>query len=121
MENAIATTSPHDTRKILADVIGTDSDFEWYPTTNEIINAIKDDLSSEFDCSYSILDCGAGDGRVLKALSKGKKYAIEKSKPLLNALDRSIFIVGTEFTEQTLLDKKVDVIFSNPPYSEFES
>lgn len=34
-------------------------------------------------------------------------------------MDRSIFIVGTEFDEQTIIDKKVDIVFSNPPYSHY--
>jgi hypothetical protein len=113
------------TPKQLLDIVKTTGqDFEWYPTTPEIIQKIKAALEHEYRLEsrgYSLLDCGAGDGRVLNALAKGRKYAIEKSKPLLNALDRDIFVVGTEFEEQTLLDKKVDVVFSNPPYSVFES
>ena len=96
----------------------TDQDFEWYPTTPQMIDAVKKDFSGDFD-HPSILDCGAGDGRVLQALTDGDRYAIEKSRPLLDAMDRSIFIVGTEFAEQTLIDKKVDLVFCNPPYSEF--
>lgn len=95
-------------------------DFEWYPTTDEIIDTIKQHIGKiNLDQSYSVLDCGAGDGRVLNALATGKKYAIEKSKPLLSSLSRDIFVVGTDFHQQTLMDKSVDVLFSNPPYSEF--
>ena len=68
----------------------------------------------------SLLDCGAGDGRVLDTLMNGLKYAIEKSKILVQSLSKDIFVVGTDFTQNTLIDKKVDVIFSNPPYSEYE-
>ena len=95
-------------------------DFEWYPTTNEIINAIKNDFgyNSNFP---TILDCGAGDGRVLSALTEGKKYAIEKAQPLVERMPSDIFIVGSDFYKQVLIDKKVDVVFSNPPYSEYES
>jgi len=105
-------------------IAGTADDFEWYPTTQEIIDAVtssvQDDIENLLlDDSPSILDCGAGDGRVLNAFKQSKKYAIEKSRPLLDALARNIFVVGTEFQEQTLIDKKVDIIFSNPPYSEF--
>ncbi len=97
-------------------------DFEWYPTTDEIIQTVKSDLVTQnIDGHASILDCGAGDGRVLQALTEGKRYAIEKSKPLLSRLDKSVFVVGTEFAEQTLLDKSVDVVFSNPPYSQYEA
>ena len=99
-----------------------DQDFEWYPTTDEIIQVIKTDAILELDEAFSILDCGAGDGRVLNALTEhGDKYAIEKADPLLQVLSKNIFIVGTDFNEQTLIDKKVDVVFSNPPYSVFEA
>ncbi len=113
---------PLSTSQLLRAVVGTKHDFEWYPTTNEIINAIKKDISlpDRYDCKNpSVLDCGAGDGRVLRALTNGDKYAIEKSRPLIAALDKDIYIVGTEFKEQTLIDKRVDIVFSNPPYSEF--
>jgi len=110
------------TQKMVLSLKNHEQDFEWYPTTKEIINAIKLDYSikNDSDESPSILDCGAGDGRVLVALTSGEKYAIEKSRPLLNSLDKDIFVIGTDFKEQTLIDKKVDIVFSNPPYSEFE-
>lgn len=115
------------TQQLLAELKSCEQDFEWYPTTNEIIKCIKKDYRKDSkgnpykkDDSPSFLDCGAGDGRVLKALTDGKKYAIEKSEPLLNILDKDIFVVGTNFENQTLIDKKVDVVFSNPPYSEYE-
>lgn len=101
-----------------------EQDFEWYPTTPEMLEAIRADMWSVF-CPYnakddkltcSVLDVGAGNGSALKALTQGKKYAIEKSKILLSTLDKDIFVVGTDFTQQTLIDKKVDVVLSNPPY-----
>lgn len=110
-------------KQLVTQVAGTEYDFEWYPTTKEIIQAIKKDIEELDQYSHkspTVLDCGAGDGRVLLSLTKANKYAIEKSKPLLNALDKSIFVVGTEFNEQTLIDKNVDIVFSNPPYSVFE-
>jgi hypothetical protein len=109
---------------LLKQVIETENDFEWYPTTPEIIDTIKNDIGGLIYChgdpSPSVLDCGAGDGRVLDALTVGDKYAIEKSRPLIDALNPDIFIVGTDFLHQTLIDKKVEVVFSNPPYSEYE-
>lgn len=97
-------------------------DFEWYPTTPGMLNIIKKDVEARDDHKApSVLDCGAGDGRALIYLTKGDRYAIEKSYPLIDRMDASISIVGTEFNEQTLIDKKVDVVFCNPPYSEFTS
>ncbi len=95
------------------------SDLEWYPTTGAMLAVIKEDIDKEGDEYPSLLDCGAGDGRALMYLTKGKKYAIEKSQPLLQAMSRDIFIVGTEFMEQTLIDKSIDAIFCNAPYSNF--
>lgn len=100
-------------------------DFEWYPTTKEIIDCVKEDLRKfasvreGSEIRESILDCGAGDGRVLNALTEGSKYAIEMAKPLIEQLSPDIFIVGTDFHRQTLLDKKVNAVFSNPPYRDY--
>ena len=110
---------------LLAKVKEFDQDFEWYPSTDEIINLVKKDVSNyhslnRVNGSLSILDCGAGDGRVLKALScGGNMFAIEKSKPLIDSMGSDIFPVGTDFHQTALIDKKVDIIFCNPPYSEF--
>jgi len=100
-------------------------DFEWYPTSQPMVECIRNDLH-EFACvrkgeeiQVSVLDCGAGDGSLLHSLTNGKKYAIEKAMPLINAMTLDVFIVGTEFHQQTLLDKKVGVVVSNPPFSEF--
>jgi hypothetical protein len=103
-------------------------DFEWYPTTSEIIDVIVKSVVNDREVNhrsysspqFSILDCGAGDGRFLAAFDDAKKYAIEKSRPLLDSLPANVFIVGTDFHEQTLIDKKVDVVFCNPPYTEYE-
>ena len=110
------------TRQLIKHIANTDADLEWYPSTTDIINTVKHDIDNDDSSRWrtpSILDCGAGDGRVLNALTSSKKYAIEKSKPLLNALDRNIIILGTDFHQQTLLDKRVDIVFSNPPFSEY--
>lgn len=118
---------------LLRRVIGSEDDREWYPTTDEIIEAVKNDIDAlsknrkyHFDFEVgvrnpSVLDCGAGDGRVLKALTKGSKYAIEISRPLIDSLSSDIFVVGTNFHEQTLLDKDADLTFCNPPYSQFDT
>jgi hypothetical protein len=95
-------------------------DFQWYPTTWEMINVI---LNRMGDAS-SFLDIGAGDGRVLNSVHtkypNTELYAIEKSPIHIDAFIPEISTIGTEFHEQTLVDKDVDVIFCNPPYSEFE-
>ena len=69
--------APKSTAAMLAHLKQTDSDFEWYPTTTEILNIIKNDIDHLIDERYlesqpSILDCGAGDGRSLMYLTAGK-------------------------------------------------
>lgn len=112
------------THALVKQIKQADQDFEWFPTTPEILEVIKADIDAMvddliLDQNPSILDCGAGDGRSLMFLTKGKRYAIEKSRPLLTAMDRSIFIIGADFHQQTLMDKVTSLCFSNPPFSEF--
>jgi predicted RNA methylase len=114
-----------------------EQDFEFYPTTNEIISIVNKDIHKIRDQknNLSILDIGAGNGNfftVLESLQvkpvkeydrivEFKKYAIEKSKILIDSMPSDVFVIGTDFNRQTLIDKQVDIIFCNPPYSEFES
>lgn len=107
-------------------------DFEWYPTTTEQLDVIKDDILNRFHrqnnryynddkgIQASILDVGAGNGSSLEYLTDGKKFAIEKSEFLIGRMPNDIFVIGTDFDQQTLYTKNVDIIFSNPPYSMFE-
>ncbi len=48
-----------------------------------------------------------------------KYYVMEKSTILLGNLDDESICLGTDFINSTLIDKKVDTIFCNPPYSDF--
>jgi len=108
------------TRAMVATLKEHDEDMEWFPTTDAMIDVIKKHMEEHYaDESPSVLDCGAGDGRVLNALTTGNKYAIEKSTTLLNVLGPDIFVVGTNMHEQTLIDKSVDITYSSPPYSEY--
>lgn len=106
-------------------------DFEFYPTTDEIILKISNDIKYHaYESRYgnrsssSILDIGAGNGKVLLKLEQltdlRELYAIEKAEILRNALDNKIGIVGTDFLEQSLIDKQIDITFCNPPYSVFQ-
>ena len=99
-------------------------DFEFYPTSNEMLACIpKSALDSAMFKRKSVLDIGAGKCNFKKYFeSVGCKfdyYAIEKSEILVNDYDADTVVLGTDFYENTLFDKKVDVIFCNPPYSEF--
>lgn len=107
--------------KLLKELKLKGQDYEFYPTTKEIISCIKQDLNFLYpNQSPSILDVGAGDGRLLTALTHGKKFAIEQSDILISKMDKEIIIVGTDFNQNTLIDKEVDIVISNPIYSQFE-
>lgn len=98
-------------------------DFEWYPTTPRMIGAVSNYISTQAD---SIMDIGAGDGRVLAELAKKcdsmpDLYAIEQSEILIQAQPDNVVPVGTNFYEQNLACLPVDYIFSNPPYKEYEA
>jgi len=95
-------------------------DWEYYPTTPEIIGIIRDSLGTGKQFA-SFLDCGAGNGATLAALTDGKKYAIEKSQILVQAMPADIFVVGCDFHDNTLIDKRVDFVFCNPPYSDYKT
>ncbi|MBY0473737.1 MAG: DUF4942 domain-containing protein [Nitrosomonas sp.] len=115
------------TAHTLAEIQDTNQDFEWYPTTNEIIDEFHNH-AKQFEIK-SLLDIGAGNGKVLNRFKElnttiperdqPECFAIEKSRPLLDSMDMEIGILGTDFWEQSLLDKSVECIFTNPPYSEF--
>jgi hypothetical protein len=106
-------------------------DFEWYPTTDAIINKVANRIMQSMyrgGRSCSILDIGAGDGRVLVKIKQKleadrcdcEAFAIEKSSVHLKEMPKEIVVIGTDFLEQSLLDKDVGYIFCNPPYSEYE-
>lgn len=127
-------------QKLLNDLKNSNQDFELYPTTKEMIYTIMDNC-----CNYdktrselgTVLDIGCGtcnfkkyaqqyiDEHNTKESHKPKAmteyYVIEKSQILINQLDKDTVVLGTDFNKTTLIDKPVDTIFCNPPYSEFEA
>jgi len=96
-------------------------DFEWYPTTNKMIEAVKRCIPNDAD---SLLDIGAGDGRALAELAEKCKhatlYGIEISKILVQSQPQNVVPVGTDLFEQNLSCLAVDYIFCNPPYSQYD-
>lgn len=138
-------------------------DFEFYPTTNEILEAMYWDIKShkknywyndertvknkgynaEFEYqSVSILDIGAGNCKLFDKLLEiseaqtfedrhgnkvcdnmlgiSKYMAIEKSQILISKMPKEVIVVGTDFNENTIIDKPTDIVFCNPPYREYE-
>lgn len=129
-------------------------DFEFYPTTKEMIRCIWEHRRKpwSYGSGYRIesfkdvldIGCGtcnfkrfidelneplikrwdAGNGEERCSYSDcvniGQYYVMEKSRILLDRLDAEIIVLGTDFHQNTLIDKPVGTIFCNPPYSEFE-
>lgn len=105
-------------------------DFEYYPTTNEILEKLAQRLNEEKKDYWdrekeSFLDIGAGTGKVLDFVSKevdtiDHYYAVEKSEINLSNLNSNYQILGVDFHKVTLIDKFADFVFCNPPYSEYE-
>lgn len=122
--------------RTVAELRDAGEDFEWYPTTPEMLQVVARDMKRKHDRHrghLKLLDIGAGDGRALDRLQGMltdserswddiylDKFAIEKSLVHLSNMPKDIVVIGTEFREQTLVDKEVDVVFCNPPYSEYE-
>ena len=102
-------------------------DFEFYPTTSKMISDIVKHIGSYTLEKGKVLDIGAGNGNFFTKLSKIcdttylGKFAIEKSQILINQMPDDIIVVGADFYQQTLIDKDFDLIFCNPPYSEFKT
>lgn len=117
-------------------------DFEFYPTTQEIVDCLAEKIfkrsewREEYACKFrSVLDIGCGDGAFFRKLDATAaqqfnaahgmsmmlpdRYGIEKSIALCELLSDDVVVIGSDFNEQTLIDKKVDLIFCNPPYSDF--
>lgn len=117
-------------KQLISTIKNDNEDFEFYPTTDEIIQKLISDLDLRIkDYSYrgnvsSFLDIGAGNGKVLNVVgskfSNIELYAIEKSEILRNNIDKSIYVIGTNFLEQSLIDKNIGATFCNPPYSQYE-
>lgn len=110
------------TNKIVETLKQQNMDFEFYPTTDEIINAIRQNMP---EYGGSILDIGAGNGVTLQKLTRGEhsqrwtRYALEKNPMLKSLISTDILVIGSDFMENSLFDKKIDVIFCNPPYSDY--
>ena len=113
---------------LVAELRRNGDDYEFYPTTQEIVNAVAPYFGGD------VLDVGCGDGGFFRKydvwsesvgettdrLHISNRFGIERSLTLAARLPEDVFLLGTDFYAQTLIDKKVDCIFSNPPYSDFE-
>lgn len=113
----------------IADLKASNTDFEWYPTTDVMIQSVIKDVKSagSYKKAKTMLDIGAGDGRVLEAfradddLSIYKLLAVEKSPNHVARWSENITFVGGDFYESQVNSNDIDIMFSNPPYSDFEN
>lgn len=95
-------------------------DFEFYPTTDEMLKVVVDDIkANEIHRSPKLLDIGCGNCKILNHLKDCQYMVIEKAKTFIDRLPKQATFIGADFNENTLMDKEVDIIFCNPPYSEF--
>ncbi len=110
----------NETKQLIIELKNNNEDFELYPTTDEILSNIK----IPYDC-HSVLDIGCGTCAFDRYFEKNKPYnkyyVIEKSNILVQRFNEETIVLGSDFNNTTLIDKKVDMIFCNPPYSEFEN
>ena len=112
------------TKDLVAQLKQNGQDFEFYPTTDEMFDVIVNDLKiKEYNRFESVLDIGAGTAHFKDRLAEVKKnftyFAIEKSEILIQNYSSDIVVIGTDFNETTLIDKKSDVVFCNPPYTDY--
>lgn len=106
----------YNVKKTVIELKQAGEDYEFYPTTDRMLEKVKQ-YSIE---NRSILDIGCGNARLKQFFKDSDYYVIEKSKILISKLPSDVFVLGTDFNNCTLIDKKVDMIFCNPPYSEFK-
>lgn len=127
--------------QLITEIKQNNDDFEWFPSTQEIVNKVAQWIAGHGEQTNEILDIGCGNGGFFEKLDKTdyffcseyksknynsklikgyKKYGIEKSFTLTEQLPEDVILLGSDFMTNTLIDKKVGCIFCNPPYSQYE-
>ena len=136
--------------KLIEQLKESGQDFEFYPTTKEMVRTIFEHRRHGYEDSHrgyhitdfgNVLDIGCGTcnfKRFVDELNEPLKeyrgdyvetrkcvginqyYVMEKSRILIDRLPADAIVLGVDFHENTLIDKPVDTIFCNPPYSEYE-
>jgi SAM-dependent methyltransferase len=97
-----------------------DCDNEFYPTTDEILNCIINNLNKRYN---SILDVGCGNGVSLQKLGLRlgardcKLLGIEITSALRGVCSKEITIIGVNFFNMEFDRRNFDLVFCNPPYS----
>ena len=95
-------------------------DFSDLEYTQEKLTISEKEILLENIKNYEKPKSYRNDGERLANRIYFEKYmAIEKSQTLIDNMPNNVFVVGTDFNENTLIDKNADYVFCNPPYSEF--
>jgi hypothetical protein len=110
-------------RSLVAALKESNQDFEYYPTTQEMLDCIRRDMGKGVDQkAYSVLEVGAGTAFAGKFLAGGEKVlAIEKSEILRVSWPCDVIPVGTDFDNLSMIGIRAEVCFCNPPYSAYEA
>jgi hypothetical protein len=122
------------TSELVQTIKTNDQDYEFYPTTDEIIQCVVSKVASRYNDYVNILDVGCGNGKTLEKLGRylsnensglyskhvTKLLGIEKSGALRGVCSSDIAIVGCDFLKSNLSNRKLGLVFCNPPFSEFE-
>lgn len=119
-----------ETTKLVEILKDNNQDHEYYPTTKEMIYPIYRYYMSHLQhkTTTNKLDIGAGTCNFQKYFNEfcTEEYhkikslqVIEKSSILIERLPKDTIVIGTDFDATTLHDKSIDLIFCNPPYSEY--
>ena len=115
--------------KLVEQLKQNNQDFEYYPATPQMLDVVCQDVRIRLQYRYNkVLDIGAGSCGFRKHLAKTLRendsgfqyYAIEKSQILINNFADDVIVLGTDFNETSLIDKDINIVFCNPPYSEFK-
>lgn len=113
-----------ETRDLITELKENNQDFEFYPTSKQMVDVIYSHCERMYPQPRSFLDIGCGTCNFQKYMNESgyklQYYVMEKSKILLDRLPKETIVLGTDFWQNTLIDKNVDAIFCNPPYSEYE-
>ena len=78
------------TQEIVSQLKENGQDFEWYPTTVEMIETVSRKCASIYPgIGFSLLDIGAGDGRVLAMMDANHRRMTKSRRDFRVAHSRS--------------------------------
>lgn len=119
-------TQKKETSALVRELKAASEDFEFYPTTDNMIDAVICDIKDN-NMNYlqlNLLEIGCGDCRVGRRIMDNMRiseyHVIEKSNIHIQNLPNYATFFGADFNETSIINNYYNVIFCNPPYSEYE-